>query len=315
VLNYPRKPHLAQWWSANEFRVCASGEHDSGYRAVYALLAVCRESRTIVARHYKRIQQGLLDDPAAWQYPFPVFQNFNWIPADDLVVLRSPPKLQAPLPEEHAITFSAGPARNVGVCLPKEILLIPEFDPGSLTSTLDEGTQTIMIPEFLARLRRVSDTQLTTDQPPNGHAESSPTSGPAEKGGIKKIYLLFEGWHAEGVSNDDATPATGSKWLETCRRSRSMSWRFEAAKAFEPVRQCKDLGRLCDQVGDGLPRHWWWLGSGRDAVAGLKMSDTAEQGPALLVQTFKLRLRQVRIRGWKELEGVDVLGWIIGDRK
>ncbi|KAK4039383.1 hypothetical protein C8A01DRAFT_16638 [Parachaetomium inaequale] len=292
VLNHPRKPHMAQWWSFNEFRVCASKEHDSGYRAVYALLAVCRESRAIVARHYERLQQGLLD-PAAWQDPFPVFQNFNWIPADDLVVLRFPPKQQAPLPKEHAITFSAGPARNVGVCLPKEILLIPDFGLGSLTSTLDEATQVSVIPEFLARLRRVSNnTRLTmTDQPPNGHAESSQTSDPT-KGGIKKIHLLFEGWRAE--------------WI---------SWRFEAAKAFEPVRECRDLGRLCEKVGGGLPRDWWWLGSGRDAVAGLKMSDTAEQSPALLVQRLKLRLRRVRNRGWREFEGVDVLGCIIRDRE
>ena len=172
VLNHPRKPHMAQWWSFNEFRVCASREHDSGYRAVYALLAVCSESRTIVADHYKRLQQGLLD-PAAWQYPFPVFQNFNWIPADDLVVLRFPPKQLAPLPKGHAITFSAGPARNVGVCLPKEALLVADFGLGNLTGTLGEATQVSVIPEFLGRLRRVSN-RLTTDRrPQGGHAEGS----------------------------------------------------------------------------------------------------------------------------------------------
>jgi hypothetical protein len=56
VLNHPRKRHMAQHWSSSEFRVCATKNHDSGYRVIYSLLAACRESRVIVASHYKRLQ-------------------------------------------------------------------------------------------------------------------------------------------------------------------------------------------------------------------------------------------------------------------
>jgi hypothetical protein len=56
VLNHPRKRHMAQHWSSSEFRVCATKNHDSGYRVIYSLLAACRESRVIVASHFKRLQ-------------------------------------------------------------------------------------------------------------------------------------------------------------------------------------------------------------------------------------------------------------------
>lgn len=92
VLNHPRSQHLAEYWNTKEFRVAATKEHDSGHLAVYTLLGVCRQSRFVVGSYYRRRQAGRGGPSAAWQYPFTVFQTFDWIPADDLVLLCFPAK-------------------------------------------------------------------------------------------------------------------------------------------------------------------------------------------------------------------------------
>lgn len=309
VLNHPRKRHMAQHWSSSEFRVCATTEHDSGYRVIYSLLAVCQESRIIIANHYKRLQQS--PDPLAWQFPFPVFQDCNWIPPDDLIILCFPPK-QAPLPEKHAVTFSSGPARKVGIYFPKEMLLIAQFgveDEGTgrmlryrdnIPGIVDDESQIPMIPEFLDRLCR--DAGL--DDP------EQQTAGPG-KGGIKKLHVLYEGWRTWDCHVPEPGPWSSMKSLEACR-DRGHMWRFDAARENESVNQWCKLTSLCRAAGEPLCRGWWWLASGSNAVAGWDAYDVAERTPGRLINECRgVMERGCRVRGWSEFEGGDVLGWIL----
>ncbi len=97
VVNHPRN-HI---WSAEEFRFRATRAYDSGYLAVYALLATCREARLVVAAHYNRVRRTA------------TFETFDWMPTDDLVVLCFPPR-QAKLSHMYALTDGA--SSKVWVC-------------------------------------------------------------------------------------------------------------------------------------------------------------------------------------------------------
>jgi hypothetical protein len=312
VLNHPRKRHMAQHWSSSEFRVRATKSHDSGYQVIYSLLAACHESRVIVASHYKRLQQN--SDPSAWQPPFRVFQDCNWIPADDLVILCFPPK-QAPLPEKHALTFSSGPARNVAVYFPKEVLLITQFgvedegtrrmlrDRENTEGMVDDEAQIPLIPEFLDQLRRHTSAD-DTGQPQDDRTEGRPTD--PGKGGIKKLHVLYEGWRTLGCRH--WSPMKG---LEA-RRDKPNEWLFEAARKEETVTAWSRLSNLRRGTGEPLRREWWWLGSGTNAVAGRGIRDSAERCPGFLIEECRGGLEQgCRARSWSEFEGGDVLGWML----
>ena len=73
VVNHPRN-HI---WPAEEFCIRATRAYNSGYLAIYALLAICREARLVVAAHYNCVCRAAN------------FETFDWIPTDDLVVLSA----------------------------------------------------------------------------------------------------------------------------------------------------------------------------------------------------------------------------------
>lgn len=102
----PAKPtsHFFDVWtygSKRNIRVRPTIEHDSGYRIVYTLLAVCRETRSVVEYQYKNSQ---------WD-----FRSFNWIPSCDLIVLCFPPRHRK---LSHTVTLRPDlSGRNLGVML------------------------------------------------------------------------------------------------------------------------------------------------------------------------------------------------------
>ncbi|KAM4060780.1 hypothetical protein HRG_001688 [Hirsutella rhossiliensis] len=125
IINHPRKRNMAHLWSSSEFGVRATRARDSGYLPVYALLAACRDSRLLVAAHYRQLGGGAGANEAhdRWcepENPFGNFETFNWIPAHDLVVLCFPPR-QAQLPSANALTLDRGPARRVGILVTEEM--------------------------------------------------------------------------------------------------------------------------------------------------------------------------------------------------
>ena len=310
VLNHPRKRHLAQYWSSKDFRVAATNDHDSGYKTVYRLLAACSESRDIVASYYKALQQPdktltSTDLPSAWQSPFTAFQTFDWIPADDLVVLCFPPK-QRPLPEQHAITFSKGPARPVGIYLPMEVAMIAQFGLQnevtgrqlSDANRVDDETQISLVGEFLDSLR--------------GGGGGSGGSG----GGIKNIYVFADGWHTECWEPKylPSPPVRGDRhWLQVARTNRTLHWQFQGARRSE-TRMA--LGRVPglpvrDPGGCAKPfqRAWWWLGSGDDALGSILAGDGVQRSPArALWHCAQVVWDGCADLGWSELGGGDVLG-------
>jgi hypothetical protein len=323
VLNHPRKPHMAQDWSTKEFRVAATKEHDSGYRIVYALLATCRESRTIIAEYYRRLQHGRASP--AWQPPFPAFQTFSWIPADDLIVLCFPPK-QALLPENHAITFSSGPARNVAIYLPMELLMIAQFgveEEGSgrmlrgghdNQGVVDDEVQIRLIPQFLNSLRGTRG-----NRPPEVDAAAASAATENEgggsgglHGGIKKVYVLYEGWHARSSLADTADLAAKRKWLAEARYWCLSRWVFKGARENEttaPWYRAMGLGRGEAPSSSG---DWWWVGSGDNALKGRDPEDLVEQSPGIRVEICMGNFRDGCLGyGWSEFEGADVLGWML----
>lgn len=198
-------PHLGHFWS-KEFRLRATRPRESGYQTMCALLRTCRGARLTVAAFYRRVHQTQSPDVivpnSAWESPCPIFQTLDWLPAEDLVVLCFPPK-EPPLPDRHAITFARGPPRQVGIHLPREIVMMVPFGlrghgysdrnrdrEDEADPFVDDESQVPLIPEFLDLLRR-----------PPGAIATSPNSEPSPdrciavggKGGIKKVYLIFEG--------------------------------------------------------------------------------------------------------------------------
>ncbi len=307
VLNHPRKRHLAKYWSTEEFRVAATNDHDSGYKTVYRLLAACSESRDIVASYYKALQQPNTTptDPdltSAWKAPYTAFQTFNWIPADDLVVLCFPPK-QRPLPAQHAITFSKGPARSVGIYLPVEMAIIAQFGRQDQVTDVDlsepddfdDEIQLLLVGSFLKSLR----------------------DGAGDRGGgIKNIHVFAEGWHTmcwkyEHLLNP---PVRGDRrWLQKARIASALHWRFNGAREAETRMSLRRVPGLPmrDPAGCSKPfrRDWWWLGSGDDALGIIVAEDSVERSPArALWHCAQLVWDGCASLGWSEFRGGDVLG-------
>ena len=87
--------------NTSDLRVRLTTEHDSGYRIVYTLLAVCKEARSVLEKRYENSQWDL--------------RSFNWIPSCDLIVLCFPPRHRK---LSHTITLCFDrPGRNLGVML------------------------------------------------------------------------------------------------------------------------------------------------------------------------------------------------------
>lgn len=343
VRNHPRQRHMAQIWNSKEFRVCATKERDSGYRIIYTLLATCRESRIVTATYYQRLQAE--HDPRLWQYPFPVFRDFNWIPADDLVVLCFRPK-QAPLPKNHAITSHSGPARHVGLCFPSEVLMISQFgladDQGghldSSAATTNDDSQKTLIHEFLAQLcgRRASDSPPTGAVPTGGRSTGSTAALPAPRAvidrGIKNILVIYEGWTAVELGSNFVPGEDGHGHMPQRRREEVLAslrggrvrWIFDAARPNEtcvPWYQVSGVGlhprdrtaaNYRGRFGGRPHRRWWWLGSGDNVLGGRDIDELVERAPgAGVMSTLACVWQGCRARGWRELVGTEVLGWML----
>ncbi|KAF4505925.1 hypothetical protein G6O67_007823 [Ophiocordyceps sinensis] len=202
IVNHPRKPHMAHSWSSNEFSVSATPARDSAYLPVYALLATCRESRFVVDAYYRHRSPGANETYEGWcspENPFGDFETFDWIPAQDLVVLCFPPR-QAQLPYARALTLARGPARNVGILVTREMYHLwgygPDYNGGRPDIKYDgwrcangpyhndlyevdhDGTQMRLIPHFLEHLRL--------------DAGSEP-AGDKGEGGVKTLHVIVEG--------------------------------------------------------------------------------------------------------------------------
>ncbi|KAB5526465.1 hypothetical protein GE09DRAFT_1257085 [Coniochaeta sp. 2T2.1] len=318
--------HLAHYWSSKEFRVCATRARDSGYRIVYTLLATCQEARVTIAAHYARLQriEGLDISNAAStadeeehrdgddetgcarckprRDPFSIFQSFDWIPANDLVVLCFPPK-QAELPATQAITLArrcGRAARHIGLLLPKEVLLIEQFgldsNGGRPTSrdgregAVDDASQVSLIPEFLEALRE-----------PSFENCADAGSATAGRGGVKKAYIIVEGWYAPDPY-----------------------WRFEAARPDETIcpweyymsdEEMQQRRPGSNRTGTGHRRRQlrqvWWLGSGRGAMTLPDVGDIVERSPSSRIEGLATMVKAGCMdRGWPEFEGGDTLGLV-----
>jgi hypothetical protein len=196
VVGHPRKPHMAQRWPAREFQVCATGARESGYLAVYALLAVCREARLLVVAHYRRAHGASGYEAGAHQEaapdPFGHFETFDWISADDLVVLCFPPR-QATLPHAHALTFARGPPHRVDIVLPSEFLPTETFgQPRDYSKTAaawaDNEVQLPLIPDVLELLGQGQKTPATGgDGDSDAMAAATATAATTGTGGVKAV--------------------------------------------------------------------------------------------------------------------------------
>jgi hypothetical protein len=228
-----------------------------------------------------------------------------------------PPK-QTALSDKHAITFSTGPARDVGIYLPKEILLIALFGvveegtarmlrpPDASNGIVDDETQVPLIPEFLDALRQPTEPSQSDDSNEAGDDRAGDTG----KGGIKRLHLLYEDWrtslnHSSGVENRGSMGD-----LESCRDKR-LFCEFDGDSFTTMV----EWTYLSDTLQGGpLGRNWWWLGSGHKALAGRVSRDMVEAGPGWEVERCATRLEMgCAGRRWEEFEGVEVLGWVTRD--
>ncbi|KAL7949445.1 hypothetical protein V8C42DRAFT_310910 [Trichoderma barbatum] len=308
VLNHQRRRHLAPSWSTEEFRVRATTARNSGYLSVYTLLATCRESRRLVETYYICRRRGvkcplsggtirLSDNP-------PDFRTFDWIPHDDLIVLSFPPTQVARLPAGNAFTLSPGPeqaARNIGICVPTEIMSQNHFSPTDEGEGDDDAAQISLIPEFINRLHR----PIHPDQQTNTVSR-----------GIWKLYLIVEGWTTNHmamqvtVGVDTNTPV--DKWSDNY-----ICWISQSARKEERTQLWKYImGAKPDD--DPFPeeeskkRQLWWLGSGDSALSSLCPDDRVQKAPAKRLREFMETLAaKVDLQPWhKGFEGVEALGWL-----
>ncbi len=288
VLNSkPPLLHLAHYWSSQEFRVRATRHRDSAYLAIYTLLATCRESRFIAARYCldarlaanKRL--GLADHAAATEPPdggFGNFETFDWIPADDLVVLCFPPKQVAALPQANAISFAHGPPRFVRVLLSPGLINADWSESteqnlrnGSLPMSQCDPAQTHVIGEIIASLRG------------GGRRNGTKTTGLAGEGGFRRLHFVIEGLYS---------------WFWD---PHTVIWTFEMSRRAETCIPWSHFwspnsGRLEDAPG----RHFWRLVScekNNGGLAELLGSDQFERSPG---RNLLRVLRETKLRECEE---------------
>ncbi|EQK98015.1 hypothetical protein OCS_06271 [Ophiocordyceps sinensis CO18] len=324
---------MAHSWSSNEFSVSATPARDSAYLPVYALLATCRESRFVVDAYYRHRSPGANETYEGWcspENPFGDFETFDWIPAQDLVVLCFPPR-QAQLPYARALTLARGPARNVGILVTREMYHLwgygPDYNGGRPDIKYDgwrcangpyhndlyevdhDGTQMRLIPHFLEHLRL--------------DAGSEP-AGDKGEGGVKTLHVIVEGLQGstkwigtEGVPPGDVPShlhwyvqrPMDSETLDEWRYKRVRPWTRSAAVLDEskpsPSRSEEWPAELEER-----PRLVWRLGSSESQrlVEPVRM-DVVEKRPVYWVLTLTVMIWNLCTQqGWPELELCSVLG-------
>ncbi|QYS97556.1 hypothetical protein H0G86_004784 [Trichoderma simmonsii] len=307
VLNHQRRRHLAPSWSTEEFRVRATTSRNSGYLSVYTLLATCRESRRLVEIYYMCRHRGIKCPLSGGTINFneqpPDFRTFDWIPFDDLVVLNFPPIQVTHLPAGNAFTLSPGPnqaARNIGVCVPTEIMSMNHFSPTDEGEGDDDAAQIPLIPEFINKLHR-------------------PIHPDHENGiirrGIWKLYLIVEGWVPNHmtmqVSVGIDTNTSVDKWA-----ANHISWLSQSARKEERTQPWKNIMRVNPEDDpppeDSNERRLWWLGSGDSALASLCPNDSVQKSAARRLREFMETLAGAcDLQPWhKGFNGVEALGWL-----
>ncbi|KAL7796007.1 hypothetical protein V8C37DRAFT_372802 [Trichoderma ceciliae] len=310
VLNHQRKRHLAPSWSSEEFRVRATTARDSGYRPVYTLLATCGESRRIVQMYYSRQWQGLTcpltGSSVKPRDRLPDFRTFDWIPAEDLIVLCFPPIQVPKLPPSNAFTLSPGPtqpARRIGIWVPTEIMSMNRFNPTDEGEGDDDATQISLIPVFIDRLHR----PIHPD-----HAVETIYSG------IWKLYLIVEGWSPNHTSMQVTAGIDTNRPVDAWSNNQ-ISWHSQAARKDERnVHWESILGSTSaeDESTHPLPsnnqRQLWWLGSNRPALGSLCPQDLVQKPQARRLCEFLDTLAtECSLQPWhKGFEGVEALGWL-----
>lgn len=307
VLNHERKRHLAPSWSSEEFRVRATTTRDSGYLSVYTLLATCRESRRLVEMYYICQRRGLKCPLSGGTIKFsdqpPDFRTFDWIPAEDLVVLCFPPIQVAQLPPGNAFTLSPGPgqaARRIGICLPTDIMSMNHFNPMDDGEGDDDAAQISLIPEFINRLHRPV-------QP--GHETNTIARG------ISKLYLIVEGWSTNHMSMQLTAGIDTNKPVDNWAGN-YMNWVSQAASRDDRRARWKYiLGSANDEPPpeeNDDKRQLWWLGSGRPALASLCPEDHVQKFQARrLCEFLETLATECDLQPWhKGFSGVEALGWL-----
>ncbi|RFU81176.1 hypothetical protein TARUN_1022 [Trichoderma arundinaceum] len=305
VLNHQRKRHLASSWSSEEFRVRATTARDSGYRPVYTLLATCRESRRVIQAYYAR-QWNCLTCPLTGR-PIkpcdePDFRTFDWIPPEDLIILCFPPIQVARLPPGNALTLKPGPtqpARQLGICVPTEIMSMNNFNPADEGEGDDDAAQISLIPEFIDRL----------------HAPSRPDLARGViRRGIWKLYLVVEGWSPNHLSMQVTAGIDTNRSVEAWSKH-EIIWHSQAAKKDERKTLWKHVhGAEDDESASAADnkRQLFWLGSGRSALGSLRPEDLVQKPQARKLCEFLDTLAmECDMQPWhKGFEGVEALGWL-----
>ncbi|KAL6864052.1 hypothetical protein J3F83DRAFT_716335 [Trichoderma novae-zelandiae] len=337
VLNRERRRHLAASWSSAEFRVRATKKRDSSYLSVYALLATCRESRSVVETYYICRRRGVSCPLSGGTINFsdrpPDFRTFDWIPSNDLVVLCFPPVQVAQLPPRNALTLSPGPnqaARRIGVLVPAEVMSMTHFNPMDEGEDDDDAAQIAMIPDFINKLHRPSHPGHQTTAIPRG---------------IWKLYLIIEGWSTNHITMqltagiDTNKPA--DNWADN-----SIYWLFQSAKRGERMLPWRCISqpsprhthspvlsimhnqniffnsnfnhgsnqRIINRPAKEFngARQLYWLGSSRPVLGTLRPEDLVQKPSANKLHDFMQTLSaQCRAQQWHAgFGGVEALGWL-----
>ncbi|KAL7933279.1 hypothetical protein V8C35DRAFT_305409 [Trichoderma chlorosporum] len=307
VLNHQRRRHLAPSWSTEEFRVRATTSRDSGYLSVYTLLATCRESRRLVEIYYTCRRRGIkcplsggsinvTDQP-------PDFRTFDWIPFDDLIILNFPPTQVSHLPAGNAFTLSPGPneaARQIGVCVPTEVMSMNQFSPTDEGEGDDDAAQIPLIPEFINKLHRPVHPDHDTG---------------VVRRGIWKLYLIVEGWVPNHMTMQVSAGIDTNKPVDNWAAD-YVCWLSHSARREDRTQLWKNIPRA-NQDGEAPPeesseRQLWWLGSGGSALASLNPNDSVPKDAAKRLRDFMQTLTAaVDLQPWhKGFEGVEALGWL-----
>jgi len=231
------------------------------------------------------------------------------------------PLTQAKLPHKHALTFSRGPARHIGVWLSKEFNPTYIF-PDDYTGDRAEDRSSVpefeledcygleylhIIPAFLDVLRsegrgggNPAAENSSSSSNSNNNAAAVTTTNVGD--GVKTVHLVVEGLHK-------------TDW----------GWGFEAAQPneerwrWEEIASVLSTGRLLHVPGSPdeacrqprPPQSIWRLGSSKGALAEPAVLDMVEASPMLeIVHAAHMVGRICRAHGWSEFEGIGVLGSI-----
>ncbi|KAK3986206.1 hypothetical protein QBC44DRAFT_333815 [Cladorrhinum sp. PSN332] len=336
-------------WNCHEFRVVPNQDHDSGYRTVHNLLAACRNSRKQVCRYYRTLQRRTgfrsdnqygVDDNEATDTHFPTVRSFDWIPAEDVIVLCFPPKHADTLPDRNAISLArragGGCPRNVGLMFPKEMMmLMADVESRDANNTWNLETEEYQDYGKIGEAANVARTTTVLNLLRNPRfvpnlalRRTEPKRFPVGFGaGIKKVFFIVEGWTTSmGAAGDDAhakTDVQKQQFLGECSKNH-VGWIFEHSASREPMRPW-DSALAVGQMENRRPgwtqdspfeRQVFFLGTGRRAFMTQEVGDIVEHEYSYALGKWALALHNIcqdEEWGWDEFGGVEILGLVDPD--